>query len=194
MVTAVVASAALGYVLGAFPMAVLISRHYGVDIFSAGTGLPGASNVRRSVGSFPGALVFVWDLAKGALAVLGAWWIGADGNLVLFAVGAAVVGHWFSVFSHFRGGDGLAILGGSVIMLFGAVGVITIVVAILVALGGQRMPYSSLLSIVFGYTTLAGLNLIQDGDKALSVGIGGLAGLVLARAILGHRKRRHASD
>ena len=191
---AILASIVFAYVLGAIPMAVLVSRQQGVDIFSVGTGLPGASNVMRSVGRVPGAVVLAWDFVKGAAVVLAAWWIGADGNQVLFAVSAVLVGHWFSVFTGFRGGDGLATLGGPIALLFGAAGVITLVVATLVALGGQRMPYSSLLSLVFGYATLVGLNLTQEGDKALTAGIGGLAGLVLARAILGHLKRRQASE
>ena len=191
---AVVASMAVGYVLGAFPMAVLISRRRGVDILSTGTGLPGASNVMKSVGRPEGVLVLVWDLVKGGLAVLAGWWIGADGTQILFPVSAVLMGHWFSVFSGFRGGDGLGTLGGAVIVLFGATGVITVVVAMLVALGGQRMPYPSLLSVVFGYATLAGLSLTQEGDKALTAGVGGLAGLVFARAILGHLRRRQAHD
>ncbi len=185
---------AVAYVIGAFPMAVWLSRWRGVDIHSAGTGLPGAANVMRSVGRLEGALVLSWDLVKGGLAVLAGWWIGADGTQVLFPVGAVLMGHWFSVFSGFRGGDGLGTIGGAVIALFGATGVITVVVAMLVALGGQRMPYPSLLSIVFGYGTLAGLSLTQEGDVALTAGVGGLAGFVLARAILGHVRRRHSSD
>jgi hypothetical protein len=60
--------------------------------------------------------------------------------------------------------------------------------------GGQRIPYPSLLSVVFGYATLAGLSLTQEGDKALTAGVGGLTSLVLARAILGHLRRRHSHD
>ena len=110
------------------------------------------------------------------------------------------MGHWVSVFSGFRGGDGLGTLGGCVIALFPVTGILAVVVGMLVCLGGQRMPYPSLLGVVFGYGTLAVLNLTpeldlaQDGDMALTVGIGGFTGLVLARAVRGHIRRRDSGD
>ena len=199
-IAAIVASMAVAYVLGAFPMAGWLGRRRGIDIYSAGTGLAGAANVMRSVGRIEGALVLIWDLTKGGLAVLAGWWIGADGAQVLFPVGAVLMGHWVSVFSGFKGGDGLGTLGGCVIALFPVTGIIAVAVAMLVALGGQRMPYPSLLGIVFGYGTLAvlnltpELNLAEDADMALTVGIGGFAGLVLARAVRGHIRRRDSGD
>ena len=199
-IAAIVASMAVAYVLGAFPMAGWLGRRRGVDIYAAGTGLAGAANVMRSVGRLQGALVLIWDLTKGGLAVLVGWWIGADGAQVLFPVGAVLMGHWVSVFSGFRGGDGLGTLGGCVIALFPVTGILAVAVGMLVCLGGQRMPYPSLLGVVFGYGTLAvlnltpELNLAQDGDMALTVGIGGFTGLVLARAIRGHIRRRDSGD
>ena len=179
-----------GYLIGAIPLADRVSRWYGVDIFSAGSGLAGASNVRRSVGKTPGLLVLVGDLAKGAVAVVAAAFLGVEGTALLLPVAAAVVGHWKSIFSGFRGGDGLATLGGSAIPLFDTIGVIIVMVAMLIALGGQRMPYSSLLSIVISYGSLVVLVVAIDGDTRLALGFGGLAGLVLAYAIDGHRRRR----
>ena len=187
-------SALVGYVLGALPLAERISRWHGVDIFSAGTGLAGSSNVRRSVGKLPGVMVLVGDLGKGGAAVLVAELIGVDGPWVLVPIAAAVVGHWKSVFSRFRGGDGLATLGGATIAVFPILGIISVVVAMLVSLGAQRLPYSSLLSVVFGYATLVGLVLALERDASLAVGVGGLGGLVLAYALIGHRRRRHYTE
>ena len=187
-------SALVGYVLGALPLAERISRWHGVDIFSAGTGLAGSSNVRRSVGKLPGVIVLVGDLGKGGAAVLGAELIGVDGPWVLVPIAAAVVGHWKSVFSRFRGGDGLATLGGATIAVFPILGIISVVVAMLVSLGAQRLPFSSLLSVVFGYATLVGLVLALERDASLAVGVGGLGGLVLAYALIGHRRRRHYAE
>ena len=155
---------AVAYVLGAFPMAGWLGRRRGIDIYSAGTGLAGAANVMRSVGRIEGVLVLLWDLTKGGLAVLAGWWMGADGAQVLFPVGAVLMGHWGSVFSGFRGGDGMGTLGGCIIALFPVTGIVAVFVAMLVALGGQRMPYPSLLGIVFGYGTLAVLNLTPELD------------------------------
>ena len=185
---------AAGYLLGAFPLADRVSRRQGIDIFSTGTGLAGASNVLRSVGKISALVVLLGDMGKGALVVLVSWSLGVEGVWVLLPVAAAVVGHWKSLFSHFRGGDGLATLGGATIPLFGAFGVVSVMVAMLIALGGQRMPYSSLVSIVLGYMTLVTLNIAYEGDSLLALGTGGLACLVLAYALEGHWRRRRLPE
>ena len=192
----------IGYLLGSFPIAALLSRRVGVDIFEVGTGLPGASNVMRNVGRAPAVLVLLGDLAKGALAVVVAKYLGVEAPLLVLPAGAAVLGHWRSIFSRFRGGDGLATLGGAIVALFPIFGIIAVAVAMVVSLGGQKLPYSSLLGIVFGYATLALLNVaydgrsvdmmgvVDEGNMVVALGIGGIAALVLAHALNGHRRRR----
>lgn len=195
IVPTVLIATAGGYLLGALPLAYLISRrHSGVDIFDIGTGLPGASNVMRNIGMIPAVMVGLGDMAKGSLAILLADFMGVESSWLLLPAGAAVIGHWRSMFTGFRGGDGLVTLGGSIFALFPIYGFISLAVASLVALGGQKMPYTSLLSIVFGYGTLAGLTVYYNGDTTLVFGMGGLSGLVLAHAIFGHRRRRHAPE
>jgi len=179
----------VAYLLGALPLGDQISRRQGVDIFSVGTGLAGASNVRRCVDDVSGLLVLIGDLSKGALAILVGQLIGIEGPWLVVLALSVVAGHWKSVFTRFRGGDGLAPLGGVVLVMFPVFGPISIAVATVIALGGQRLPYPSLLSIVFGYGTLASLVMANDGDHVRALAIGGLCGLVLARALLGHRWR-----
>ena len=98
----------------------------------------------------------------------------------------------------------MATLGGAIVALFPVFGVVSVAVAMVVALGGQKLPYSSLLSIVFGYATLVTLNVANDGntvvvtgvrdmgDPVTAMGIGGLAALVLAHALRGHKRRRES--
>jgi len=183
-------SIVIAYILGALPLADQISRRHGVDIFSTGSGLAGASNVLRSVGKVPALLVILGDLGKGSIALIVAGLMGVDGGLIMLPLAAAVVGHWRSIFSGLRGGDGLAVVGGAAIPLFGVVGVLSIVVTMVVALGAQKLPYSSLLGIVFGYATIVALKGNIDGATVLILGYGGMAGLVLAYALVGHRRRR----
>ena len=185
-----------GYLLGAIPLAYLISRrHSGVNIFQVGTGLPGASNVMRNVGKLPAMMVLLGDMAKGILAVLLAEFMGVESPWLLLPAGAAVLGHWKSIFTGFRGGDGLATLGGAIIAMFPVHGFISVALASIVALGGQKLPYSSLLNVVFGYTALAALTVrYNPDDTALVFGMGGLCGLVLAHALLGHRRRNRTGD
>lgn len=180
----------VSYLLGALPLAHQVSLRRGIDIFSTGTGLAGSSNVRRSVGRMPALLVVLGDMAKGALAVAVAQIVGIDGVWLLLPAFAAISGHWKSVFTGWRGGDGLATLGGVMIALFPVYGTVAVIVGGLVALGGQRLPYTSLFGIVFAYGTLAALSINNGEEIAITLGLGGISALVLSRAILGHRRRR----
>jgi glycerol-3-phosphate acyltransferase PlsY len=193
-VPVLMASAIVGYLLGALPLADQISRRYGVDIFATGSGLAGASNVRRSVGSVPASLVLVGDFGKGALAVVLARLLGIEGLWILLPLAATIVGHWKSIFMNLRGGDGLATLGGGALVLFPIIGPVSVAVGMLVQLGGQRMPYSSLMGLVFSFAMLVALGLAYDKDIALVLGSGGLAAVVMAYALDGHRRRRNSSE
>ena len=185
--------AALGaYILGALPLADQLCRRHGVDIFSVGSGLAGASNVRRSVGSWPAAIVLIGDLGKGALAILFASLLGIEGSWIVVPAAAAIVGHWYSVFSGFRGGDGLVTLGGIAIALFSVYGAVAVIVTLLVITGGQKISYSSLAAAVFGYAVLVMAAVTYEVEVVPVVGVGGLTAMVLARASLGHLRRRRA--
>ena len=99
----------LGYLLGTISFGTLVTRRSGVDIRAHGSGNPGTTNVIRVVGWRAGIVVGVGDVGKGALAVLIArFWpveTGCSAEAIQLGAGlAAVVGHIFPVFSHFRGG------------------------------------------------------------------------------------------
>ena len=114
------------YLIGSLPVAHQVSLRRGVDIFTQGTGQPGAANVLRCVGRVPAAGVLAGDLAKGTVAVLLGQLTGVDGALILLPAAAAIGGHWNSVFTGFRGGDGLATLAGVTVALFPTWGVVAV--------------------------------------------------------------------
>jgi len=105
----IVLAMVIGYLLGSIPFAYIVARLVkGVDIRKVGGGNMGTVNTMREIGTLPGLGVFFADMAKGALAVLIAQWLGLHLYWV-FAVGlAAVVGHNWPVWLKFRGGQGLA--------------------------------------------------------------------------------------
>ena len=183
----------VAYLLGALPLADRISRRRGVDIFRSGTGLAGSSNVRKSVGRVPGAIVFIGDMAKGILVIVVARVLGIEGVWTVVPAAAAVIGHWHSVFSRFKGGDGLATLGGVTLAVFPLYGLLGIVCAGAVALGGQRMPYTSLFSVISGYAVIVVLSVTNDSDVRLPFVYGTLATIVFFHAILGHALRRRTT-
>ena len=103
----------VGYLLGAISFAVIVAKIHGVDIFKAGSGNPGATNVKRVLGSKWGNMVFILDALKGAVAA--GWpllFFAGDGDIGLrlgiIGLIAAIMGHSFSVFLRFKGGKGVA--------------------------------------------------------------------------------------
>lgn len=101
--------ALVGYFIGAISFAVIIARSRGVDIFTIGSGNPGATNVKRALGKKWGHLTFALDALKGFVA---AGWpllaYGGDDRLAVIGLIAAILGHSFSIFLKFRGGKGVA--------------------------------------------------------------------------------------
>jgi glycerol-3-phosphate acyltransferase PlsY len=124
--------AVLGYLLGSVNFAVLVAKKHGVDILKAGSGNPGATNVKRVLGKGPGNLVFALDALKGfvgtGLPTLVGYAIATQGLVVAipgdpFLHGVAgfvgtLLGHCFSCFLGFKGGKGVAsTIGGLLVLL-----------------------------------------------------------------------------
>ena len=98
-----VVAAALGYLLGSIPVALLVARRHGVDLRATGDGNPGAWNALEQLGGRRALPAFLGDAAKGLLAglaglALAGWWGGFAG------VAGAMLGHAFPLFAGFRGG------------------------------------------------------------------------------------------
>jgi acyl-phosphate glycerol 3-phosphate acyltransferase len=113
------------YLIGAIPFGWLIARSRGVDIFHAGSGNIGATNVGRVLGRKFGLLVFALDFAKGAVPVAVAGLLPAEAQDALglpdgLRVGVALcsfLGHLFPIYLGFHGGKGVATGAGTVFVL-----------------------------------------------------------------------------
>lgn len=152
MTLAIALALAGSYVIGSIDFAVVIARMHGVDIHEVGSGNPGASNVLRTIGRFPAALVLLGDTMKGVIgAALGMVASGVADPQVEWAFLAgllAVVGHCYPVFHRFKGGKGVATGLGVMLFTVPLVGAITFVGwAILVALT-KTASISSLIMIL----------------------------------------------
>ena len=140
-----VALVPVGYLLGTFPSAVIVARRRGVDILSAGSGNPGASNVIRVLGWRVGAVVLLLDFAKGAAASGLGLAVGGRGGAYLLGI-AAVIGHTFP-FGR-KGGKGVAAAGGMLVVLFPLVVLALAVVWLLVSQVLKKASIASLVIIV----------------------------------------------
>jgi glycerol-3-phosphate acyltransferase PlsY len=117
-----VAAALVGYLVGTFPTATVVTRlatRGAVDIRTVGSGNPGGLNAMKAAGTGWGVVVIVVDIVKGVIAGLLGWLIGDDAGAYAGAT-AAIVGHIFPVWSRFRGGKGVATSGGAVLVVFPA--------------------------------------------------------------------------
>jgi acyl phosphate:glycerol-3-phosphate acyltransferase len=108
------------YLVGSIDFAVVVARGRGIDIHEVGSGNPGTSNVLRTLGRGPAAMVLLGDMTKGFIAAaFGLFAAGGDPAnqpIVYLAGFCAVLGHAFPVFHRFRGGKGVATGGG--VLLF----------------------------------------------------------------------------
>jgi len=176
-----ISSAAVGYLLGSLPFGFWVARAHGVDIFKVGSGNPGATNVKRTLGAKAGNTVLALDVAKGAIAT--AWPLlpmvaaPAATTLALIGVVGAVLGHSFSIFTRFRGGKGVATAAGGLLVLAPvacAIAAATWVVALYV------FRYVSLASILAAAAAITASWLLPH-HVASSVIVSLLAGFVIVR-------------
>ena len=104
-----VSSLLIAYLLGSIPFAYLIARWTkGIDIRAVGDGNPGAKNVFEQISPTAGVVVGLLDIGKGVAALLVARTLGLSETALLWIGVAAMVGHNWSLFLHFQGGQGMA--------------------------------------------------------------------------------------
>lgn len=118
---------AFGYLLGAIPFGVVLTRLAGAgDLRQIGSGNIGATNVLRTGRKGLAAATLLLDLLKGAAAVwiAQALWPG----LGAFAAAGAFIGHCYPVWLKFKGGKGVATLMGIVLALHWPSGIVFAVV------------------------------------------------------------------
>jgi acyl phosphate:glycerol-3-phosphate acyltransferase len=123
-----VIAALLAYLLGSIPTGFLVGKAKGIDIRALGSGNIGATNVMRYLGKGAGTLVLLADAAKGWLAVMvtarlvsNALHMPTDHLnqewLSICAGVAAVLGHNYTCWLHFKGGKGIATSAGVLVAL-----------------------------------------------------------------------------
>src|SRR6266850_2291037 len=111
------AAFAFGYLLGAIPFGLVLTRLAGAgDIRAIGSGNIGATNVLRTGRKGLAALTLLCDALKGTAAVLIADRFGGQDLAILAALGA-FLGHLFPVWLRFKGGKGVATYVGILIAL-----------------------------------------------------------------------------
>ena len=181
--------AAVGYVLGTFPSAVMIARANGIDITAQGSGNPGASNVARTLGWKKGVLVYALDALKGVLAVVIGRLVAGDAG-GYWCAATAIVGHVFPATRRFKGGKGVATGSGAILVLQP---VLSVVLAVLWVSISKLTKKASIASLVV--TVGVPVGMLISGSPAWEVlAMVGLAFLVVAKHIPNLRRLRAGTE
>lgn len=125
IVICLVASIVIGYFLGSINFAIIITRLFAHDdIRNHGSGNAGMTNVLRTLGKGPAALTLVGDFSKGIVSVLIArllFWLFTGSPVFIlgdyFAIYGALLGHVFPIFYGFKGGKGILVSFGAIMIL-----------------------------------------------------------------------------
>ena len=107
-----------GYLIGGINPSYIIGRIRGFDIRKKGSGNAGASNAMILMGKAVGAFSAIFDIGKATGAFFLAPLLFRDLSLASeIAAVACILGHMFPAYMKFRGGKGLACLGGLLIAI-----------------------------------------------------------------------------
>ncbi|WP_170829742.1 glycerol-3-phosphate 1-O-acyltransferase PlsY [Terribacillus halophilus] len=107
----------LAYLFGSLNAAYYMMKwKHGTDIRTTGSGNAGATNAGRAMGKKGFLLVLLFDLAKGMLAVLFVRYSGQAELIEGLSVIAAVLGHIFPAQLRFKGGKGIAVSLGALVI------------------------------------------------------------------------------
>lgn len=181
-----------GYVVGSIPTSVWVSKaFFGFDIRDKGSGNAGATNAWRVLGWKAALFVVLVDVGKGFVATA---WLSTirlndailDPNYTMLVAGiAAMLGHVWTLFAGFRGGKGVATLGGMLVALFPTVFPICLLVFVMIVLTTR---YVSLASICAATALPIGLAVLHWGfKKPVPPIFGGVALLIVFFIIYTHR-------
>lgn len=149
----------LGYLIGGFSPSFMIGKVKGFDIRQEGSHNAGASNTLLMAGKAAGILVALLDIFKATFS----WWLcrwlfpGVKLASILGGV-SCILGHMFPPFLGFRGGKGLACMGGVILAYNFKTFLLMLSIAILIGLATNYLcivtnSMAAIWPVYFGATT-----------------------------------------
>jgi glycerol-3-phosphate acyltransferase PlsY len=140
------------FVLGAIPFSIIIGKiFFGVDVRTAGSGNPGATNTFRVLGKPAGLAVLALDISKGMIAVVLSRYMSihpvlTPDDLTVICGGISILGHIYSPFLIFKGGKGVATATGVVFALQPQIGLVCVVIFALIFITTKYVSLGSMLT------------------------------------------------
>ena len=169
---------AFGYLLGSIPFGLLFTRLGGKgDIRDIGSGNIGATNVLRAGSKILALATLLADAAKGGLAVALIWRLCSD-TAAYMAGAAAFIGHLFPVWLDFKGGKGVAVFIGAMLMLSPLTGIAFLIIWLVMAIASRISSLSAITALI---ASLPILVFLGEADIAR------FAALMVALSLWAHR-------
>ena len=118
LISGIILSLLIGYVLGSLNFALILSaKMYKDDIRNYGSKNAGTTNMMRTYGNKAAGLTILGDALKAVVAVvIGSFLMGVMHGGYVAALGC-VLGHVFPVFYRFKGGKGVATAAAAILVL-----------------------------------------------------------------------------
>lgn len=125
LILSIIVACVIGYLLGSLNFALIVSFvGYHKDIRQFGSGNAGMTNMLRTFGKAPAIITLIGDFLKGIIAILiGRLLITFLGGAPDFLFGdelvgvCAFLGHVFPLYYGFKGGKGILVSGGIILMI-----------------------------------------------------------------------------
>lgn len=157
--------ALIGYLIGSLNFGVIISRIYGADIRTKGSGNAGATNMMRVYGKKASILTFLGDISKTVVAVLLCRFLIAGYYGALFAGLFVIVGHAFPLYFKFKGGKGVACISAFCLCTSPIIFAIELVIFIIILFSFKMVSLGSIMiALIYPYMLFlfegAGLHVI----------------------------------
>ena len=183
-----VSSLLVGYLIGSIPFAHLAARLKGVDIFETGSTRAGTANLFWNVGRRIALLVFLADVAKGSMAIFIAGLMDINSSWMLIAGAGAILGHWKSIFTNFRGGDGMATLIGISLTMSPVLAFVSGIAGLIAVIIFWKFAFRSAFGLTVSFVIMLFLSQYYQIDREIISVLSILGGLVLAYNVLRHSR------
>ncbi|MBQ7290774.1 MAG: glycerol-3-phosphate 1-O-acyltransferase PlsY [Clostridia bacterium] len=140
---------AVPYLLGSLNFAVIVSRkRYHDDVRTHGSGNAGATNMLRTHGKSAALLTLLGDLLKAVVSVVFALFLMPGDGFAYIAGLCCMLGHAFPIYYNFKGGKGVVVAAGTMLVLNPAVFLICIIIWILIILCTKYVSLAAIVAAV----------------------------------------------
>lgn len=153
------------YILGSIPFGLILSRKIlNIDIRKLGSKNIGATNVIRAGNTKIGALTLLLDISKVIIPIMIAKYFDINANMIIVIGFLSLLGHVFPIWLNFRGGKGVAVYFGILLIMSPLFSLLFIFIWITIFVTTRYSSLSSIISIISIPGMYIMINMIKLND------------------------------